>query len=107
VFEEPRPLFTAIKAEGVVKPSMRRAAGTFAAAREMVSLEVTENERLAFELYAASFFQPSADARLLLAMMAIETLIDLPPREAEVRDVVQSLIEQVRKSDGSFSRTTG
>jgi hypothetical protein len=49
-------------------------------------------------LYAASFFQPSADARLMMAMMAIETLIDPQPREPDVRRFVESLVATVRKS---------
>lgn len=98
VYEEPRPIFASATASAVVMPSMRRAAGTFAAARDLVDLDLVEAEHLAFELYAASFFQPSADARLLMAMMAIEALIDPEPRAPQVRSLVEDLIEQVRGS---------
>ncbi|WP_438294182.1 hypothetical protein [Streptomyces sp. HUAS TT7] len=50
-------------------------------------------ERLAFDLYSASFFQPSADSRLLMLTMAIETLLDLQPRSDAAKAHVTALIE--------------
>lgn len=97
-YEEPRPLFVSGKAEGVVRPSTRRAAGTFAAADGLRDLEVSELDRLAFEVYAASFYQPSADARLLLAIMAVESLIEPLPRPPAVQEFVDDMMRQVRDS---------
>ncbi len=57
-----------------------------------VSSRLSEVERLAFDLYSGSFFQPSADARLLMLTMAIETLLDLQPRPEESRAHVESLM---------------
>lgn len=54
---------------------------------------------LAFDLFSASYFQgSSADARFLMLMMAIETLLDLQPRSDKARDHVDSLIELTKKS---------
>ena len=41
----------------------------------------TPAQRLAFDLYSASFFQPAADARLFMLMMAIETMLDPQDRD--------------------------
>lgn len=98
VYEEPRPLFASSKAEAVVRPSLRRATATFKAASQLVDLRVTERRRLSFQLFAASFFQPSADARLLMAMMAVETLIEPQPRPRQVQELVESLMDQIKRS---------
>ncbi|MGW2938368.1 hypothetical protein ACWDA7_42855 [Streptomyces sp. NPDC001156] len=50
-------------------------------------------ERLAFDLYSGSFFQPSADSRLLMLTMAIETLLDLQPRSDAAKAHVTAMIE--------------
>ena len=36
---------------------------------------MTDTERLAYDLYSASFTQPSADAQLVMRVMAVETLL--------------------------------
>ncbi|KOU53610.1 hypothetical protein ADK54_03975 [Streptomyces sp. WM6378] len=50
-------------------------------------------ERLAFDLYSGSFFQPSADSRLLMLTMAIETLLDLQPRSDAAKAHVTAMIQ--------------
>lgn len=62
-----------------------------------LSPKVTDKERLAFDLFSASFFQPSADARFLMLMMAIETLIEQVPRSALAKDHVDNLINGTQK----------
>jgi hypothetical protein len=52
----------------------------------------TPAQRLAFDLYSASFFQPAADARLLMLMMAIETMLDLQDRDEATSAHVRELI---------------
>jgi hypothetical protein len=106
VYEEPQPLFASSKAEAVVRPSVGRATATFEAARQLANLQVTEPRRLAFQLYAASFFQSSADARLLMAMMAIETLIEPQSRPREVQELVKNLMDQVKRSGLSTSQVS-
>lgn len=71
---------------------------TFAAAADRVRPLPTEREYLAYDLFAASCFESNADARLLMAMMALETLIDPNDRDAEARQLVQSLIDQAATS---------
>lgn len=49
---------------------------------------MTSRERVAFQLFSTSFFETSADTRLLTLMMAIEALVELAPRpDASVRHV--------------------
>jgi hypothetical protein len=50
----------------------------------------TPAQRLAFDLYSASFFQPAADARLLMLMMAIETMLDIQDRDKAAREPMSS-----------------
>lgn len=56
-------------------------------------------EEVAFEFFNASFFQNSADARFLLLMTAIETLIDPAERSAEARKHVDGLIAATARND--------
>jgi hypothetical protein len=68
---------------------------SFVAAEPMLSTA----EEVAFEFFNASFFQDSADARFLLLMTAIETLIDPAERSAEARTHVDSLIAATARND--------
>jgi hypothetical protein len=54
----------------------------------------SEQEILAYDLFSASFFESSADTRLLLLMMAVETLIEVHPRSASAIAHVDDLIAQ-------------
>jgi hypothetical protein len=54
---------------------------------------LTEQERLAFDIFSASFFQPSQDARLLLLVVALEILIMPSDRSPEVLEHVKHLEE--------------
>jgi hypothetical protein len=56
-------------------------------------------ERLSFDLYSGSFFQPSADARFLMLMMALETLLDFHPRSPAARAHVQAIIEATNSAE--------
>lgn len=57
-----------------------------------------ERWRLAFDLFSASFFQPSADGRLLMLMMAVETLLELRPRSEAAQNLVEQLIATTKAS---------
>jgi hypothetical protein len=48
--------------------------------------------RLAFDLFSASFFKPSADARLLMLMMGVETLLKPDLRSTATQKHVRKLI---------------
>lgn len=89
--EEPRPRFALSKANmlrGASRESFLQAFHGAVVARP----SLTERERLAFSLFNASFFQPTADSRFLLLVMSIEALIELSQRSVEAQNHVNSLI---------------
>jgi hypothetical protein len=57
-----------------------------------------DQERLAYDLFAASFFEHSADARLVALVMAIETLLEPRERSSEAREHVGKLIESTQRA---------
>lgn len=59
---------------------------------------VTDTLRLAFDLFSASFFQPSPDSRFLMLMMAVETLIEPAPRPPGAVEHVNKLIADTSNS---------
>jgi hypothetical protein len=63
-----------------------------------IGLRLTPQQRAAFDLYSASFFLPVADARFLMLMMAVETLITLEPRSDEARRHADNLVTATRAS---------
>jgi hypothetical protein len=64
---------------------------------------LSEERQVAYDLFAASFGQPSADARFALLMMALESLIDPIPRPEASRRHVEALIEATNNSGLSKS----
>lgn len=77
VFEdEPWPKFALSSIEAVVgRPAPRLAKAIERA--EQISASISEREKTAFDLYSGSMFVASlADARFLMLMMAMETLIE-------------------------------
>jgi len=68
--------------------------------RSAIALQpiLTDRERLALSLFHASFFQPTADSRFLLLVMAIEALIDPKPKTAEAIESVNAFIGQINSS---------
>jgi len=61
--------------------------------------EFSERERLALELYNASFFQRTSDSRFLLLVMAIESLIEPSPRSTAAIQHVELLCDLTRQSN--------
>jgi hypothetical protein len=59
---------------------------------------MTLRQQMAYDLFGASFFTVTADARFMMLMMAVETLIEPQPRADEVRRHVFSLIETTERS---------
>jgi len=57
--------------------------------------EISDRERVALELFNASFFQESVDGRFLLLMSGIEALIEQLPRSDGIIEVVRTLQSQV------------
>jgi hypothetical protein len=88
---EPRPGFAQTKANmlrGVNQESFLQAFN----GAVVMHPKLTEREQLAFSLFNASFFQPTADSRFLLLVMSIEVLIEPAPRSIESQSHVKSLI---------------
>ncbi len=54
---------------------------------------LSERDRLSFDLFSASYFERSQDARLLTLTMAFEVLLSPLPRPAAVLDHVNNLID--------------
>jgi hypothetical protein len=93
VFEDqPGLRFVASNAEVCKRPSEERNRLVLTQAARLRE-PLKGAERLAFDLYSGSFFQPSADSRLLMLTMAVETLLDLQPRSDSARAHVTAMIE--------------
>jgi hypothetical protein len=94
---EPAPVFLRIgPIFGIVSSPHERLADAMANAIQNGGL--SEERQVTYDLFAASFAQPSADARFALLMMALESLIDPAPRSEESRRHVESLIEATHNS---------
>ncbi len=57
-----------------------------------------EDERIAYDLYAASFFDSSADSRLITLVTAVETMVTPIARTAKATEHVEGLIVATRES---------
>lgn len=88
----PRPKFALSKANMLRGASIDSFVQAFKSAHS-VRPSLSERERLAYTLFNASFFQPTADSRFMLLVMAIEALIELSPRSVESQAHVKSLIQ--------------
>lgn len=98
VFEcDPPPRFASVSAEAAVGKPVDRFMRFIEAGSDR-NVVLGEREKLAFDLFSASFFETSADARFLLLMMAAETLIEQEQRPEEVRAHVARLIDATRES---------
>lgn len=90
--DQPGLRFVASNAEGCKRPTEDRNRLVLTEAARL-SDPLAGPERLAFDLYSGSFFQPSADSRLLMLAMAVETLLDLQPRSDAARAHVTAMME--------------
>jgi hypothetical protein len=88
--EEPAPLFASASLDYHVGKQLDQFTQGIDEARSL-SRVLTEMERLAFDLYSASFFESSADARFVMLMMALETLTTQGPRSPAVIEHVETL----------------
>ncbi|MGX5653783.1 hypothetical protein ACWKWC_03330 [Geodermatophilus nigrescens] len=61
-------------------------------------LEMSDAQRLAFDLWSASFFLSVADARFTMLTMALETLIEQVDRPLAVQEELQKLIASVEEA---------
>jgi hypothetical protein len=95
---DPKPSFARFNIRPVVGRSGEAVKASIAAT---IPLEpaLSAQMRTAYDLYAASSGVENADARLLLLMMAIETLLDQREREGSGRKHVDHLINLTAKAN--------
>jgi hypothetical protein len=89
---DPPPLFAGISMSGVVGKHIDQVLGTLKAAAA-VKQDRGEPDRTSFHLFSASFFVPEADSRLLMLMMAVETLLDQQLRSPDAQRLLDELAE--------------
>ena len=95
---EPTPRFVSVGAT-ILKLSAQGARLRTALAAAVKRRErVTEREEVAYNLFSASFFDSSPDARLILLVMAVESLLHPADRSAAARSHVARLIETTHAS---------
>lgn len=97
--DQPGLRFVAVHAEGCLRPAEERNRDILEQAAQSAD-SMDARERVAFDLYSGSFFQPSADSRLLMLTMAVETLLSLQPRSEVVQDHVQAMIMATEANTG-------
>jgi hypothetical protein len=95
---DPDPLFVSLSATGTKRPNEDRMREVFRVA-SATGPHHGEVETLAFDLYSASFFQASADARLLMLMMGLETLLTLQPRSHDARQHVAEPMQATKEAN--------
>lgn len=95
---EPKPKFAKTEAKAVRGVDLVTFSRTFKEAASL-NLSLTDRDFLALSLFNASFFQQSGDSRFLLLMMAIEAMLEPPPRSDAAQDHVKSLIAATRQAN--------
>lgn len=88
---EPKPRFVIVSAQ-MLRGANLTVFQTHLEQALKVAPDLTDKEVLAFTLFNASFFQPTADTRFLLLVMAIEALIELAPRDMASQAHVHALV---------------
>jgi hypothetical protein len=94
---EPQPRFTEFSGRGTVGKNVETFRDVLTEAIALRRL-LTERERVSSHLFGASLFQPTADGRFLLLVMATEALIEPAPKSAPAVAYVDGFIEQIQKS---------
>lgn len=95
---EPRPRFVSVGVTLSVGRSAEHLTQAIAKARA-TGASMSGAERLAYDLYSASFALPAADARFVMLMMALETLIEPAPRSDAARVHVERLTALTKQAD--------
>jgi hypothetical protein len=88
---EPQIKFAVFHAEPVVTRNKERFIETIKRAFEYNS-DLSDQQRLAFDIFGTAFFQKSIDARFLMLMVAFETLLVQDMRSKEVQKHIKELI---------------
>jgi hypothetical protein len=97
VFEcDPAPLFARLGGASYHKGvNVGRLQAAITTATKLGAV-MSDREQLAYDLYSAAAAEASADARLVMLMMAVETLIEQEPRSETARALVDRLIAETR-----------
>jgi len=90
----PTVLFASMKAKGVVGIPRERFLSVFSSTLARPR-KISEQERVALELFNASFFQKSVDGRFMLLMMGVEALIKQESQSDKVKTLVRGFLESV------------
>jgi hypothetical protein len=93
----PKQMFASAIAQLTLGVSGDKVMQAIQTAREH-SATMTSAERVAYDMYSASFSQPSADARFLLFMVALEALISTLERDADAQSHIERMIEATQSS---------
>jgi len=92
VFEtEPFPRFAKMNLDYYITKQKEKFVETLQLSVKLRHKLLSEH-RLAYDLFSASFFQPTADSRLLMLMMGVETLLKFEPRSENAQKHVHNLI---------------
>lgn len=94
---EPSPHFVACQVNAVITTIQEKFVQAITLAFELRT-KLRPEDRLAFDLFSASFSEPSADARLLMLMMAVETLLNPSPRSKDAQQHINELIRLTNDS---------
>lgn len=89
---EPPPKFVNLSATGVAGRFEEHVLGAIAVARANC-LSMSTNHQIAYDLFSSSLSAVDTDARLLLLMMALETMMHQKPRQQAVQAHVTALIQ--------------
>jgi hypothetical protein len=91
--DKPKPLFAGLPpVRAMVGVAEKRFCTVFQRAAES-PISLSDRDRLSHQLFHASFFQASEDARFLLLVLAVEALIEQPPRSPAAVAHVEALIK--------------
>ena len=94
---DPQPRFMEFSARGRVGKSFERFRHVLTEAMAL-RRSLTERERVSSHLFGASLFQPTADGRFLLLVMAMEALIEPAPKSKPAVAYVDGFIKQIDAS---------
>lgn len=94
---EPQIKFVSTSVKPVVTRSKERFIDTLELAFKC-NPNLSDQQRLAFDLFGTSFFQKSIDAHFLMLMVAVETLLEQDIRSKEVQEHVKQLIHLTKVS---------
>ncbi|HDH26205.1 MAG TPA: hypothetical protein ENH00_08445 [Actinobacteria bacterium] len=95
---DPPPIFASMSVTPVLGRNSDRFVKGLVAARSTGTVLDAESQ-LAYELFSASFFTTYSDARFLLLMMAIETLLSPSERDDRVQALVDEFILLLDQTD--------